>query len=168
MPAFSIIIPNYNHSAFLKQRIDSVLAQTYPDFEVIILDDKSIDDSKNIIESYRHHSKISHIIYNDVNSRSPFLQWEKGIKLAKADWIWVAESDDIADPSFLQEAASVLQNNPSVGCYYSDSYIIDKDGTITGKVSSIKNNFFETQKWSASYLANGIDELNEYLKYLSQ
>lgn len=53
MPKYSVIIPNYNHSKFLKKRIDSVVNQTYRDFEVIILDDNSKDDSVRIINSYK-------------------------------------------------------------------------------------------------------------------
>ena len=73
----SVIIPNYNHSAFLKERIQSVLNQTYSDFELIILDDCSSDKSRDIIESFRSNPKVSHIIYNDRNSGSTFRQWNK-------------------------------------------------------------------------------------------
>lgn len=120
MPAFSIILPNYNHAAFLFERIESILQQSYQDFEIIILDDKSTDNSREIIERYRSHPKISRIIYSDSNGGSPFLQWKKGIELATADWIWIAETDDIADPSFLAEAANIIQNQPGISCYYTD------------------------------------------------
>ena len=60
----SVIIPNYNHAPFLVERIESVLNQSYPDFEVIILDDCYTDSSKEIIEKYRNNPKISQIIYN--------------------------------------------------------------------------------------------------------
>lgn len=71
-PLVSIIIPNYNHAPFLKERIDSVLNQTYDNFEVIILDDKSTDNSKEVIEVYRSHPRISQIVYNEENSGSTF------------------------------------------------------------------------------------------------
>lgn len=73
-PLISVIIPNYNHALFLKQRIDTVLNQTFQDFEVIILDDCSTDSSREIIEQYRGHSKISNIIFNDKNSGGVFKQ----------------------------------------------------------------------------------------------
>ena len=60
---FSIILPNYNHGKYLKKRIESILKQTFEDFEVIILDDYSTDDSIQILESYKD-SRISHKIYN--------------------------------------------------------------------------------------------------------
>lgn len=64
----SVIIPNYRHALYLKERIDSVLEQTYRDFEVIILDDCSPDDSREIIETYRTREKIAHIVYNDATA----------------------------------------------------------------------------------------------------
>ena len=73
----SVIIPNYNHARYLDERIQSVLNQTYQNFEVIILDDKSTDNSREVIEKYRAHPKIVHIIYNEINSGSTFRQWEK-------------------------------------------------------------------------------------------
>lgn len=82
MPKCSVIIPNYNHADYLEQRITSILLQTFTDYELIILDDCSEDESLAIIEKYKHHSKVSQVITNDNNSGSPFLQWTKGITLA--------------------------------------------------------------------------------------
>lgn len=98
----SVIIPNYNHAPYLKQRIDSILNQTYQNFELIILDDCSTDHSRAVIESYAGHPKISHIIFNTTNSGSPFIQWEKGINLAQGKYVWLAESDDWCEPSLLE------------------------------------------------------------------
>ena len=63
-PSVSVIIPNYNHALYLKQRIDSVLNQAFQAFELIILDDCSTDNSREIIEQYRDNPKVSQIIYN--------------------------------------------------------------------------------------------------------
>src|SRR6478672_13632819 len=107
--SFSVIIPNYNHAPFLQKRIDSILKQTWQYFELIILDDGSEDNSREIIESYRHHEKVKAIEYNHKNSGLPFLQWKKGIELAANDWVWIAESDDFAAPNYLQEAAKSIE-----------------------------------------------------------
>ena len=74
----SVIIPNYNHAKYLEERIDSVLNQSYKDFEVIVLDDYSTDNSKEVINKYAGHPKVSHIILNEENSGSTFKQWHKG------------------------------------------------------------------------------------------
>jgi glycosyltransferase involved in cell wall biosynthesis len=79
----SVILPNYNHAVFLQKRIDSIFNQSFTDFELIILYDFSTDNSKEIIEQYREHPHVSHIVYNTENSGSTFKQWGKGIELAK-------------------------------------------------------------------------------------
>lgn len=163
---FSVIIPNYNHGRFLEERINSVLNQSYQNFELIILDDGSTDNSKEIIAKYEHNPKIKTVVLNSKNSGSPYLQWQKGIHLASYDWIWIAESDDVASSEFLSAAVEIVENNPEVGAYYCDSYVIDENSKTIARASEIKNNFFETDKWSCSYKINGVQELNECLKFL--
>ncbi|HNW96928.1 MAG TPA: glycosyltransferase family 2 protein [Bacteroidales bacterium] len=124
MQKISVIIPNYNHACFLEQRIDSVLNQTFDDIEVIILDDCSSDGSKKVIEKYKEHKKIFKIIYNETNSGNTFKQWQKGIETAQGDWIWIAESDDYAEKTFLEKAYQKSMNGNS-GIVYCRSNIID-------------------------------------------
>ena len=100
-PLVSVIIPNYNHARFLDERIQSVLNQTYQNFEVIILDDKSTDNSVEVINKYKDNPHISCVVVNEKNSGSTFIQWHKGFELAKGELIWIAESDDSCDDTFL-------------------------------------------------------------------
>ena len=126
----TVIVPNYNHEQFLKLRIDSILNQTYTNFEVIILDDHSSDSSREIIEQYRGHEKISNIIYNDSNTGSPFKQWLRGIKMAKSEYIWIAESDDYADPEFLATMVNLVYHHPDVALAYCNSDKVDTTGAV--------------------------------------
>lgn len=126
----SIIIPNYNHALFLKQRIDSVLNQNFQDFELIILDDCSTDASREIIEQYRNHPKISQIIYNDKNSGGVFKQWVKGIEKAKGEYIWIAESDDYAAEKFLAETLHVMEQDASIGMVFTNTNVVDPHGAF--------------------------------------
>lgn len=132
MPKVSVIIPNYNHAPFLRQRIESVLNQTYQDFEVILMDDKSIDNSLEIINSYQNHPKIKDIIINSVNSGSTFKQWNKGIKSSKGEYIWIAESDDYSSSIFLETLVPVLEQDKNVGVAFSQSYKVNEKGTVLG------------------------------------
>lgn len=127
-PLISVIIPNYNHALFLKQRIDTVLNQTFQDFEVIILDDCSTDSSREIIEQYRGHSKISNIIFNDKNSGGVFKQWIKGIEIAKGDYVWIAESDDYASANFLEETLKIIENDLSLGMVFTNTNSVNREG----------------------------------------
>ena len=101
-PLVSVIIPNYNHARFLDERIQSVLHQTYQNFELIILDDKSTDDSVEVMNQYKDDPHVSQIVVNEVNSGSSFRQWHKGFELAKGDIVWIAESDDSCDATLLE------------------------------------------------------------------
>lgn len=130
MVTVSVIIPNYNHAAYLKQRIDSVLCQTYQDFEVIILDDCSTDDSKEVIQSYAQHPKVSHIVLNTTNSGGPFFQWEKGINLAKGKYIWIAESDDWCEPSLLADLVQGIEKDADCVISYCQMYYINGENKI--------------------------------------
>lgn len=124
----TVIIPNYNHAPYLKERIESVLNQLYQDFEVIILDDCSSDNSREIIEQYRNHPKVSHIVFNEVNSGSTFKQWQKGISLAKGEYIWIAESDDVAHPEFLKSIMVEMEKDNEIVLGFSAIQGIDSDG----------------------------------------
>lgn len=130
MPKISVIIPNYNHALYLPQRIDSVLNQTYRDFEVIILDDCSTDNSRSVIESYRANNRISHIVYNELNGGSVFKQWDKGIQLAAGEYVWIAESDDWCENNLLETLLEGFEENQGCVLAYCQSYCINEDGSI--------------------------------------
>src|SRR3984957_7238976 len=101
MPKVSVVIPSYNHARFLRRRVDSVLQQTYQDFELILLDDCSCDNSREILSAYTGDPR-ARMEFNAVNSGSTFKQWNKGVRLARGEYVWIAESDDYSDTRFLE------------------------------------------------------------------
>lgn len=131
-PLVSVIIPNYNYAQYLKQRIESVLGQTFQNFELILLDDASTDNSQEIIESYACDNHVAAVVLNTDNTGSPFPQWDKGISLAKGKYIWIAESDDYADIHFLEKTVALLESHPDVSVCYTGSNIVDSQGKDTG------------------------------------
>ena len=72
-PTVSVIVPNYNHGRYLRRRIDSILEQTYQDFELIVLDDCSTDNSREILTSYAGSPRVR-VEFNETNSGAPFKQ----------------------------------------------------------------------------------------------
>ena len=123
----SVIVPNYNHAPFLKERIDSILNQTYQNFELIILDDKSTDKSYEIIKQYEGNPHVSHVVYNDANSGSTFRQWHKGFSLAKGKLIWIAESDDSCDKCLLEKLVAEFKQNKNLVLAFCSSIIVDEN-----------------------------------------
>ena len=149
----SIIVPNYNHSGYLEQRLDTVFNQTYQNFEVIILDDKSEDNSIEIIEKYKNNSHLSQIVVNDRNSGSPFKQWKKGICLAKGDYIWIAESDDYCELDFLEQLINEIQHHDKVVLAYSNCVKVDERNRIIGQIKERKNHCFCGERFIKKRLA---------------
>lgn len=161
MPKVSIIIPNYNHAPYLKERIDSVLNQNYQDFEVIILDDCSTDNSRDVIESYRNNPKISQIVFNEQNSGSTFKQWNKGIDLAKGEWIWIAESDDISESNLLENLIKGIETDTEITLAYCQSHRMDSLGKITG--SWLTQTTDHRTNFSEEFVENGKKFIEEDL-----
>ena len=118
----SVILPNYNYAKYLSARIDEVLGQTYPVSELIILDDASTDNSIEIIKSKISEIKSNYpelsikAVVNKQNSGNVFSQWQKGIKLATSDYIWIAELDDSAKPQLLKVALEHFDDNTALVC----------------------------------------------------
>lgn len=131
-PKVSVIIPNFNHDKYLNERIESILSQTFSDFEIIILDDCSTDNSRKIIESYRTNPKISKIVYNDKNTGKPFQQWGKGINLASGEFIWIAESDDMCTPDLVETLIKPLLEDSDCVISYCRSMLTDENGNKIG------------------------------------
>lgn len=129
-PLVSVIIPNYNHAAYLDERIQSVLNQSFRDFEVIILDDCSTDNSREIIEKYRNHPNVKQIIYNEVNGGSVFKQWKKGVEAAKGKYIWMAESDDYCEASLLHHLVAGLEKHENCVIAYCQAIAFDMQNNI--------------------------------------
>jgi len=154
-PKVSVIIPNYNHSNFLVQRIESVLNQTYQDFELILLDDHSTDASIGILMAYENHPKVSHLVCNDSNSGSPFKQWEKGISLASGEYIWIAESDDYASIHFLEKLIPKLEEG--FGVAYCRSAVATVDNQINE--SYFWPDGLDYFRWKKDFQNTGMDEL---------
>ena len=137
-PKVCVIIPNYNHEKYLDERIQSVLNQTYTDFEVIILDDVSKDNSKDVIEKYRSNPHVRHIVYNTKNSGSTFKQWAKGFSLAKGELIWIAESDDSCSPKLLEKLVNEFEKDNELVLAYSLSMFIDEHGNRHKPSNNVK------------------------------
>jgi len=164
-PSVTVIIPNYNHSSFLKERIESVLHQSFNDFEIILMDDCSSDNSRDILSEYENYEKVSAFLFNHTNSGSTFKQWEKGINEAKGKYIWIAESDDTADIDFLTKAVQILDSDDKISLVFCKSTFINENGdviAIEDTQASIDKNFGDT-----NYVMNGNDFIIKFLRHLN-
>lgn len=127
-PLVTVVVPNYNHAPYLRERLDSIYAQTYRNFEVILLDDCSTDDSRSILEDYQQrHPDITRLLFNENNSGSVFRQWRKAMDAAEGELIWIAESDDWCSEDFLEELVPSFHNE-AVSLAYCRTDFMDQSG----------------------------------------
>lgn len=160
-PLVSVIVPNYNHAKFLNERLDSIFNQTFKNFEVILLDDKSTDNSVEVLNQYQDE-RITHRIYNTTNSGSPFKQWKKGFHLAKGELIWIAESDDVADATFLEKMVKIFDEHQNVAVAYCDMFNVNENSQIIDSISE-NFNFFHPTLWEDSHCEKGIDYIKNFM-----
>ena len=114
-------------------RIETIIKQSFNDFELILLDDASSDDSVKILRLYQEVDKrVSCVMVNDYNSGSPFKQWQKGIELARGKYIWIAESDDVADEKILEKMISTIEKDSEISVVYCKSVKIDENNQTIG------------------------------------
>lgn len=161
-PLISIIVPNYNHEKFLKQRLDSIFNQTYQNFEVILLDDCSKDNSRDILLEYYKRAQVTHCVFNEKNSGNTFLQWERGIDLAKGEFIWIAESDDYCELNFLEKMVSPLIENREIGLSYCQSNRVNENGVVTGNWKSHTDNY-KNRLFDNDFVINGTLFVEKFL-----
>jgi glycosyltransferase involved in cell wall biosynthesis/outer membrane murein-binding lipoprotein Lpp len=159
-PKVSIIVPNYNHKLYLKQRLDSIFAQTYDNYEVLLLDDCSTDDSRKVLLRYaKAHKDKVRVFFNDENSGSVFAQWQLGIAHATGDLIWIAESDDYCDPDFLEKLVSRFSDE-SVMLAYAYPRFVDEKGNDLDFTYEVYVADLSQSKWEQSYVETAHKEVS--------
>lgn len=151
MPQVSIIVPCYNHAQYLPERLKSIYSQTFRDCEVIFLDDCSTDNSIEVFENWPDKTFPTYTFYNTDNSGSPFLQWKKGLDAAHAEHIWIAESDDAAEPTLLETCMSYILSDPDVSVAHVQSVAIDKEGKRLGTFPRMAG-FKNPEQWDQSFI----------------
>lgn len=126
-PLVTVYITNYNYGRFIKQAIDSVLNQKLKDFELIIIDDGSIDNSRKIIELYRNNPKVT-IVYQ--KNKGLNITNNIAIKLSKGEYILRLDADDFINENMLTILSQKLQMDKSIALVFPDYYLVDESGNI--------------------------------------
>jgi glycosyltransferase involved in cell wall biosynthesis len=130
-PLVSVIVPNYNHAAFLEERLESILRQSYGRIEILVLDDASTDHSRAVIDRYaEQYPDKFRTVYNAVNSGSVFSQWQRGLEAVRGELVWVCESDDSCDPNFLLRLVPYFIDH-SVTLAFGRVQFIDHAGVVS-------------------------------------
>lgn len=164
----SVVIPNYNYARYLKKRIWSVVKQAYPIYELIILDDASTDNSKEIIECEILKVREEYpdlkvkFIKNEKNSGKAIKQWKKGFEEASGDFVWIAEADDLSNKYFLEEVMKGFEDS-EVMISYSESAIMNGAGVIIAPNFRWSRDKEKTGHFKKNYIKDGICEIKEIM-----
>lgn len=128
-PLVSIITPCYNGETFVSRFLDSVLAQTYKNIELIIVNDGSTDKTEEIILSYEKSMQDTDIsfIYLSQENKGQSAALNKGLKIFKGDYLTWPDSDDILDENYVKIKTNFLENNLDIGMVISKCRMIDED-----------------------------------------
>ncbi len=160
-PKVSVLVPSYNHGRYLTERIESIMTQTYTNFDLIVIDDHSSDTSHVVISELKLRHRFEYL-RNTHNSGTPFAAWEKICNLATGEYIWICESDDVAAPNFLEKAVASFSNEPDAVLFYSGSNIVDEDSKIIGHTDSYFHDIWKDHRWDKDFVANGSSELLDF------
>ena len=157
----SAVIPNYNYEKYIEERIDSILFQTYPIYELIILDDCSKDNSIEVIKkklkevNEEYPGLKTKFIPNKVNSGNVFKQWKKCFEESSGDYLWICEADDSASPYFLENVMKAFEKDKNVILSQTESLTMDENNKLL--MGNLREwvDIFETDKWHDNFIDDG-------------
>ena len=150
MARVSVVIPTYNRAAYISEAIQSVLDQTYSDFEMIIVDDGSTDNTREIVGSF-DDSRIKYIYQK--NQRLPAAR-NTGTNASSGEYITFLDSDDILMENAVKKGVQILDEHPEVAFSYTPNYSIDERGQIIG---------LQKKGQKHSWVREGTAQIREFL-----
>jgi GT2 family glycosyltransferase len=130
-PLVSIIVPSFNGAKYLREAIDSLLAQTYANLEVIVLDDASTDDTPEIVADYA--GRITYV--RQPKNLGQFENVNDGIRRAKGELIAAWHADDLYLPTIVEAEVAYLERHPEVGAVFASDIFVDADGREYGRIA---------------------------------
>jgi CMP-N-acetylneuraminic acid synthetase len=129
-PLITVYVANHNYERFVEQAVESVLAQSMQDFELIIIDDGSTDRSRSVIERYENHLKVRIVLQDNKGlNRTANI----ALRLARGKYIMRLDADDYLDPQALLVMSSALEADPALGLVFPDYYYVDTEGVVLGQ-----------------------------------
>ena len=152
MPKISVVIPTYNRATYLNAAIASVLAQRGADFEIIVSDNCSQDDTTVVVSKYLADSRVHY--YRNEENIGMVRNWRKAVfEHASGDWFVLLSDDDyLVDPDYLAKASRLIEDNPSVVVVYAEGYMLNES---TGEQKSIVLPFEGVVKGVDVFLSRG-------------
>ena len=135
-PRVSVVMPTYNDAHFLPAALENILRQTWEDFELIVVNDGSQDETREILDDYASRYPI--IAIHQENSKLPGAL-NTGFRRAKGEYLTWTSTDNFMRPNMLECLVHALDTHPDVGLVYADWEIIDEDGHVQGVIETLEH-----------------------------
>lgn len=152
-PLVSVLIPAYNHENYIQETIESIINQTYPNIELIILDDGSKDKTWEKITELKPkcENRFVKIHFETKQNEGTCMTLNKLLKLSSGEFVYIIASDDLAKPQAIEKEVEFLQNNSDYALAVGDNEYVDSMGkqifrTLKAFTSNIKNAKYKTVK----------------------
>ena len=127
-PSFSVVIPTYNRAGFIAKTLGSVLAQTYPHYEIIVVDNCSTDDTAEVVAPFVASGRVRFIRHDRNYERAR--SRNTGMAAARGDYVTLLDSDDLMYPDNLADAARYALAHPEIKCFHNLNEIVDREGRL--------------------------------------
>ncbi len=151
-PRVSFVVTNHNYSRYLEHAIGGLLAQTYTSLEIIVVDDCSTDNSREVLQRYADHARVR-LVYHEQNQGS-IHSYNEGLHLARGEFVGVFDADDYSvSADGVARQVAMFDANPDVGFVYSGFVIVDETNTP----------FRESKPWSSDHVRSGLDAFADLL-----
>ena len=128
MPGISVIIPTYNSAGFLPQAVESALRQTYRDYEIVVVDDGSTDDTREAVAPY-----LDRIIFETTVHGGPSAARNRAIRRSSGEFLAFLDADDLWHPDKLRRQMEVFQNNRDIGLVHTDAAYVRTGNSNTDR-----------------------------------
>ncbi|NVD39795.1 glycosyltransferase [Ensifer sp. HO-A22] len=161
-PLVSVVVPSYNCGEYLGQRLQSIAGQSFKDIEILLLDDVSQDNSREILEQFAAENIYAKLHFASENSGSVFKAWKRGIEVATGELIWLAEADDWCEPTFLEKAIAAFDVS-GVRLVHGRSIPVRADGEVAGDWNDLYLDRISIGRWRESFVSPSFREVNETL-----
>ncbi len=155
----SIVVASYNHAEYLPQRMESLIAQTYPHIEIIVIDDCSPDDSLRVLRCYEDDPRVR-LIVREQNGGWVAVS-NQGIELSRGEFVIFANCDDACKPQLIERLVSAMRSGDNVGIAFCRSWLVDKDNRILSDDLRSQQRVFQ-QRCAVDALIPGA-EMGKYL-----
>lgn len=143
-PKVSVVIPLYNREKYVRSAVDSILSQTFSDFELLVIDDGSTDGSIAVVQSYS--DPRIRFVRNNTNLGVSATR-DKGIQLARGEYLAFLDSDDCAYPDRLRKQTAFLDNHPDYAAVGSWSEWMSEEGHPSGRIKRKPTSSKEIAAW---------------------